>query len=216
MSTEDNQATARRVKSSMQQVIKLLKMMTWPGVILLIVLVFIAFSFLEPITRQTQIIELLKVVTWPAVVIFIVLVFRKALKERLSTATRFEFDLPVIGKIIITMEEAEAILKAMLKEVDDLVEAMTPEESDAFFRMDSKPAPVPAKFERGSPYHNIILRSLRTRHLIRPSEGGSWTREKHIEITPFGHLVLQIRREQIQKQASQAKVTPSLSKEQTP
>jgi len=190
--------------------VKLLKRMTWPGVILLIVVVLIVFGVLVPITAQTQIIELLKVVTWPALVIIIMLVFHKPIKDLVKKVTGLTVELPV-GKLTFTIRETEAILEAMLVLVDSLIEDMAPEERQYFIQMKDVPTPVPDDFERDiSPEHKI-LQNLRRKNLIRPSAGGRWEKGKLMEITPFGRLVLQIRREQIKERAPQVKPTPNMS-----
>ncbi len=197
--------------------VAILKRMMWPAVILLIVVVLIIFGILVPITGQTQIIELLKVVTWPAVVVFVVLIFRPAIKELIGQAETVTLEGPgSSGKVTITVRRAKVILNTMLEEIDTLIEDMKPEADRAFIEMDKGPTPVPPEFRRNSFYHHDILSVLRARHLIRPSEGGHWYAGKHIEVTPFGHLVLQVRLEKIKERALQAKAEPSMSAQWTP
>jgi hypothetical protein len=196
--------------------VAILKRMMWPAVILLIVVVLIVFSTLVPITRQTQITELLKVVTWPAVVVFVVLIFRPAIKELIGQAEILTLETPGSPKVTITVRRAEVILDAMLEEVDTLLDDLKPEADRAFIEMDKVRIQVPPEFKRDSFYHHDILRVLRYRHLIRPSEGGHWNVGKHIEVTPFGHLVLQVRLEKIKERALQAKAEPSMTAQWTP
>ena len=45
--------------------------------------------------------------------------------------------------------------------------------------------------------NHVTLGVLRKRHLIRPVEGSTWRINKHIEITPFGKLVLKLRYKEV-------------------
>ena len=160
-----------------------------------------------------QIIPLLKVLLWPAVTIFLVILFREPLKNLLNRATNLTVKISGGGEVTISGEKARDIAESVLKEVDELIEDMTPKESSELRKFAAATNPlelckdVERDFKRNSTYHNEILRDLRKRHLIRPMESGKWDCGKHIEITPFGRLVLNIRGKEIEKKASKLTAT---------
>jgi hypothetical protein len=155
-----------------------------------------------------QIIPLLKVLLWPALIVFLVILFREPFKNLLNRATNLTVKIPGGGEVTVSGEKARDIAESVLKEVDELIEGMTPKESGELRKFAAATGPlelckdVEREFVRHSTYHKEILRDLRRRHLIRPLESGPWDCGKHIEITPFGRLVLNIRGKEIERKAS--------------
>ena len=153
-----------------------------------------------------QIIQLLKVLIVPAVVVFVIYLFREPLKNLIGRSTNLRVKIPGDGEVEITAEQTKSIVEQMLKEVDNLIEDMTPEQCNEFLKFAAAGSAIQLAddFIRESDFHNKVLRPLRRRHLIRPTESGRWQSKKHIEITPFGRLVLNVRREEIKKEASKS------------
>lgn len=127
--------------------------------------------------------------------------FREPVAGLLKKLSKFRLRLPNGTEIDVSAHEAAEIAQELLNEVDQLIEDITSEESAILARVLKSPRTLSViemfpSFKRPSKELDI-LRRLRDKQLIRPVEGGQWLSDKHIEIKPFGRILLKVRRERL-------------------
>jgi hypothetical protein len=137
------------------------------------------------------------VVVWPLAVLYAIARFRGPLTAFLSRGNSMAIE--IFGtKLTISGDAATKVLQNMADEVDSLVESLEPTMFEKIMTSDGAVVSdlMPDRGPKENPSCELkILRELRHSALVRPREGGQWTVEKHLEVTPFGRLVMKFRRE---------------------
>ncbi|HWT04850.1 MAG TPA: hypothetical protein VN224_03765, partial [Xanthomonadales bacterium] len=139
------------------------------------------------------------VVVWPIVALYAIARFQGPLKAFLSRGNSMTMEM--FGtKVTISGDAASKVLQNMADEVDNLVNSLEPTMRMDFDKIMTSDGAVVGTllpgYERGArddPSRELkTLRELRHRALVRPREGGQWKPEKHLEVTPFGKLVVKL------------------------
>ena len=150
----------------------------------------------------TEFAAIANALAWPVVVLATLVAFADKLRALLDKLTQSlsvkSVKLKALGgEIELTVEQAKNTLDEQLKAIADASNELTEEELDLFEKIleaDGKltVAMLIQDFKRNSHEHNI-LRRLRDRMLVAPSETGNWQPGKHPVPTRFGKLVHQLK-----------------------
>jgi len=144
-------------------------------------------------------------VGWLVIVVFLLWRFRSPLSNVVERLSKFRLRLSDGTKVEVSASEVVGMAQQLLDEVDERLIKEISESEQKLLRylvqLDSEPTVGEAvervfgeKFVRPSPELEV-LRKLRDRQLIRPREGGRFREYKHLQIKPFGSILLRIRRD---------------------
>lgn len=147
------------------------------------------------------VVDLLGAVAWPITLAFVLVKFRDIIAGAVGRSK--ELILKIAGaEIKLTGAEAADALSDLFAELDTVLDShLTAEERAFFLRVLSLPR-VPTvsellpDFQRNTPEHKM-LRALRGVYFIRPSEGGPWQANKHVQVTTLGRIVAQHKRDRL-------------------
>jgi hypothetical protein len=151
---------------------------------------------------------------WVAIVGYFLFKFQLPLSNVLGRLSKFRLRLPDGTEVEATAYEAAAIAQQLLDEVDqNLIHGITTDERKLLaFVVSHAAEPTVGEavkqvfgkdFVRESHEHNV-LRKLRDRQLLRPRGGDQFQREKHLEVKPFGRILLRVRRSMLLGEAKSA------------
>jgi hypothetical protein len=147
----------------------------------------------QPDPYLTYVLPSLTSLAWPLAIIVLVLSFRRFIIRLMGGAREFSFE--IAGqKLSLTRREALNTLDQLLEEIIENTKDLDEAQRALFHRIlngkgRTTVSQIYPQFERGSAEHNL-LRSLRSRTLIRPAEGGTWRSNKHPEVAAFAGVLL--------------------------
>ena len=147
-------------------------------------------------------IELLNVILWPLITLVIFLYIRSPIISLLKKSKDVKIKVPGGTEIFLSLDRVESIVQDVVEGIDELVKSLS--DNERFILMElSKHGPSEIqklfpKFERStsdqpSEQHEA-LRALRKKNIVKPIVGGRFRTDKIVEITPFGKLVLQLKK----------------------
>lgn len=139
---------------------------------------------------------------WPASVVVVAVLLKTPLTAWLDSTSKIALKIPGGTEVQLEKDVARGILQDVLDGIDSLVGDMSDKEkalvtklkagSEGDTVIEVYPDFVRSTDTQKNPAHET-LRACRKKHLIRPKEGGRWSENKRIEITPFGRLVTDLR-----------------------
>jgi hypothetical protein len=148
-------------------------------------------------------IEALKVMAWPVFGSIVLLLFKDVISN--AVARSKEIIVKVAGnEIKFTALEASDALSSVFNAMDDvLTKHLKPEEKKLFLKVLSLSEPPAViqlfpEFERDTAEHKM-LRALRGVYYIRPRGGGLWEQDSIVEVTNFGKIVAQHKRNALER-----------------
>ena len=150
-------------------------------------------------------IDLVKAILWPAVAALVLLRFREVIVQAIGRSKKMVFKIAG-AEVELSAGEVSEALSEVFGEIDVLLEEhLSTEEKHLFLQILNRPRPpkveaVLPEFERNTPAHKN-LRALRGAYFIRPIEGGTWQRWKHIEVTTLGRVVAKHKRAALEGRA---------------
>jgi hypothetical protein len=148
--------------------------------------------------------DLTKALAWPVVTVWLVTRFRDTIHSLAQRSKKVV--LKVAGsEIQIDADTANAIISQLIEDVDTIFNGLTPQQKAYLYEIASSSSggqmyQLPATFIRESEEHQI-LRALRTSLLIRTITGPRFEAGKKVEVTRFGRLILDLKREQLLESA---------------
>ena len=153
-------------------------------------------------------IDLIKVVAWPVFGLVVLSRFKDVIANVLGKSKQIVLKFAGV-EINTTTEEASDALSGILGQIDEIVnDLLTPEEVQLFIKIHKHLGSPTVKdffpdFDRTKSVNELkILRALRGVYFIRPTEGGTWQSDKHIEVTTFGNLVIRYRKELLNQKST--------------
>jgi hypothetical protein len=168
---------------------------------------------LDPVNDLVRVLAaLLPLIEWPIVALAGLGILGRPIAEFLLRGRKLRLRLGDYGEIELTASEAEGLLTALAKEIDTLVQELSPLQKRIIVRVRNSLGPpqvaslFDAEFRRSTDEQNSheheALRDLRRRHLVVPTEGSQWFSHKHAQLTPFGTLVTRLRFEMLREEGA--------------
>jgi hypothetical protein len=145
--------------------------------------------------QWSNLLDFITKIQWSLIVLLVISLFHRQLVALMEGIQRITVRLPNL-EISFNIMEAEEILGDLIRDAERLMDDDMREILDKVHR-ENRTILVkdlfPNGFERKKPKtsDHIRLETLRDLQLIRPVERGKWEGTKHVEIKPFGSILIQ-------------------------